>query len=154
MDLLTASVQVPRLDGHGDQLAVAMIPAQSDGVSVTPFWSSFVLAGAESDQVSVDDVLVPAELLVRTEVSEGEHLDDGAAVRIAVEKLEPQQPLGGARNAGHVDLERRAVEPDEAGAVLGGRAGEREQRGPGPAAVEQRRAGDGVDEVDQERVAG
>jgi alkylation response protein AidB-like acyl-CoA dehydrogenase len=76
MDLLTASVQVPRLDGHGDQLAVAMIPAQSDGVSVTPFWSSFVLAGAESDQVSVDDVLVPAELLVRTEVSEGEHLDD------------------------------------------------------------------------------
>ena len=76
MDLLTASVQVPRLDGPGDQLAVAMVPAQSEGLRVTPFWSTFALAGAESDQVSLDDVLVPAELLVRTEVSGAEQLDD------------------------------------------------------------------------------
>jgi alkylation response protein AidB-like acyl-CoA dehydrogenase len=76
MDLLTASVVVPRVDGSGSQLAVALIPAQSPGVSVSPFWSSFALAGAESDQVTVTDVLVPAELLVRTEVTAGEHLDD------------------------------------------------------------------------------
>lgn len=76
MDLLTASVQVPRLDGAGHQLAVAMVPADAEGLSVSPFWSSFALAGAESDQVSLDDVLVPAELLVRTEVAEGEQLDD------------------------------------------------------------------------------
>ncbi|HYN63534.1 MAG TPA: hypothetical protein VES36_02940 [Candidatus Limnocylindrales bacterium] len=47
-----------------------------DGIAVTPFWSSFALAGAESDQVSITDVLVPAELLVRTELQEGEVLDD------------------------------------------------------------------------------
>jgi len=76
MDLLTASVTVPRLDGNGTQLAVALIPAQSEGIEVSPFWSSFALAGAESDQVSVTDVLVPAELLVRTELGPGELLDD------------------------------------------------------------------------------
>jgi alkylation response protein AidB-like acyl-CoA dehydrogenase len=76
MNLLTASVRVPRLDGHGDQLAVALVPAESEGLRVTPFWSTFALAGAESDQVSLDSVLVPADLLVRTEVSEGEQLDD------------------------------------------------------------------------------
>jgi len=76
MDLLTASVRVPRLDGNGTQLAVALIPAASDGIAVTPFWSSFALAGAESDQVSITDVLVPADLLVRTELQEGELLDD------------------------------------------------------------------------------
>ncbi|HYN63533.1 MAG TPA: hypothetical protein VES36_02935, partial [Candidatus Limnocylindrales bacterium] len=53
MDLLTASVRVPRLDGTGTQLAVALIPAASEGITVTPFWSSFALAGAESDQVSI-----------------------------------------------------------------------------------------------------
>ncbi len=76
MDLLTASVRVPRLDGRGDQLAVALVPAHSDGLRVTPFWSTFALAGAESDQVSLDDVLVPADLLVRTDVGDDEQLDD------------------------------------------------------------------------------
>lgn len=76
MDLLTASVRVPRLDGDGTQLAVALIPAESEGIQVSDFWSSFALAGAESDQVSVDDVLVPAELLVRTELAPGELIDD------------------------------------------------------------------------------
>ncbi|MET7356241.1 hypothetical protein [Streptomyces mirabilis] len=42
MDLLTASIRVARLDGAGagagDQLAVAMIPANSEGLSVSSFW--------------------------------------------------------------------------------------------------------------------
>lgn len=76
MDLLTASVMLPRLDGPGEQLAVALIPAKQYGVSVSPFWSSFALAGAESDQVTLVDVLVPPELVVRTEVVDGEQLDD------------------------------------------------------------------------------
>lgn len=76
MDLLTASVMLPRLDGPGEQLAVALIPAKEEGVSVSPFWSSFALAGAESDQVTLTDVLVPPDLVVRTEVAEGEQLDD------------------------------------------------------------------------------
>lgn len=75
MDLLTASVALPGEDG-GTQLAVALIPANDPGVTISPFWSSFALAGAESDQVTIDNVLVPANLVVRTEVPEGEHLDD------------------------------------------------------------------------------
>jgi alkylation response protein AidB-like acyl-CoA dehydrogenase len=76
MDLLTASVMLPRLDGPGEQLGVALIPSKGEGVSVSSFWSSFALGGAESDQVTLADVLVPPELLVRTEVGEGEQLDD------------------------------------------------------------------------------
>ncbi|MDI1461125.1 acyl-CoA dehydrogenase family protein [Catellatospora sp. KI3] len=75
MDLLTASILVPRLDGTGDQLAIALIPAGSDGMSVSPFWGSFALAGAESDQVVLDDVFVPDELLVRTDSAPGQALD-------------------------------------------------------------------------------
>jgi alkylation response protein AidB-like acyl-CoA dehydrogenase len=76
MDLITASVTVPRPDGDGTQLAVALVPANSEGIKVTPFWSTFALAGAESDQVSLTDVLIPAEFLVRTEVQPGEAIDD------------------------------------------------------------------------------
>ncbi|QOV39866.1 acyl-CoA/acyl-ACP dehydrogenase [Streptomyces ferrugineus] len=66
MDVLTASVLVPREDGHGDELAVALVPAESEGVSVSGFWSSTFLAGAESEQVTLTDVVVPPELLLRT----------------------------------------------------------------------------------------
>ncbi|MDH6281022.1 acyl-CoA dehydrogenase family protein [Prescottella agglutinans] len=76
MDLLTASVMLPGEDGPEEQLAVALIPAKDDGVSISPFWSSFALGGAESDQVTIDDVLVPSDLVVRTSVGEGEQLDD------------------------------------------------------------------------------
>jgi alkylation response protein AidB-like acyl-CoA dehydrogenase len=76
MDLLTASVRVPRLDGPGEQLAVVLIPADADGLQVSPFWGSFALAGAESDQVSLVDVFVPEELVVRTEPVAGAVLDE------------------------------------------------------------------------------
>jgi alkylation response protein AidB-like acyl-CoA dehydrogenase len=76
MDLLTASVRVPRLDGPGEQLAVVLVPADADGLRVSPFWGSFVLAGAESDQVSLADVFVPEELVVRTEPIAGTALDE------------------------------------------------------------------------------
>lgn len=75
MDLLTASVAVPRLDGPGQQMAVAVIPARTPGLEVKPFWNSFVLAGAESDEVVLKDVHVPAELVVRTEVGRDDTLD-------------------------------------------------------------------------------
>jgi alkylation response protein AidB-like acyl-CoA dehydrogenase len=76
MDLLTASVIVPGTDGREDQLGVALIPSTDPGVSVTPFWSSFALAGAESDQVTVDNVLVPTDLVVLTGPAEGAQLDE------------------------------------------------------------------------------
>jgi alkylation response protein AidB-like acyl-CoA dehydrogenase len=75
MDLLTASVSVPRLDGSGQQMAVALIPATSPGVERRPFWNSFVLAAAESDEVVLTDVEVPPDLVVRTEVGPDDTLD-------------------------------------------------------------------------------
>ena len=45
---------------------MALVPAESEGVSVSGFWSSSFLSGAESDQVTLTDVLVPPELLLRT----------------------------------------------------------------------------------------
>ncbi|MFI7131487.1 hypothetical protein ACIBQ1_37825 [Nonomuraea sp. NPDC050153] len=64
MDVLIASVMVSRSDGQGEELAVALVSAESEGVSVSE-------AGAESDQVTLDNVLVPPELLVRTSDSDG-----------------------------------------------------------------------------------
>ncbi|MFF0162580.1 acyl-CoA dehydrogenase [Streptomyces sp. NPDC005263] len=71
MDVLTASVMVPREDGQGEELAVALVPAESEGLSVSGFWSSAFLAGAESEQVTLTDVLVPPELLLRTATPAG-----------------------------------------------------------------------------------
>ncbi|MER7399036.1 acyl-CoA dehydrogenase family protein [Streptomyces sp. NPDC000151] len=76
MDMLTASVVVPREDGQGDELAVALVPAESEGLSVSGFWSSAFLAGAESEQVTLTDVLVPPDLLLRTATPAGARLDD------------------------------------------------------------------------------
>ncbi|MEW1830182.1 acyl-CoA dehydrogenase family protein [Streptomyces sp. NPDC088196] len=68
MDLLTASVMMKDEDGV-DRLAVALIPAGSAGVEVRPFWSSPVLAGAESDQVVLTDVELDPAMVVFTEVT-------------------------------------------------------------------------------------
>ncbi|GHJ04532.1 MULTISPECIES: acyl-CoA dehydrogenase family protein [Streptomyces] len=76
MDVLTAGVVVPREDGKGDELAVALVPADSEGLSVSGFWSSTFLAGAESEQVTLTDVLVPPELVLRTATASGERLDE------------------------------------------------------------------------------
>lgn len=76
MDLLTGSVLVPGSDGAGEQLAVVLVPADAPGLRVTPFWGSFALAGAESHQVTLENVPVPEDLLVRTTVPTGRHLDD------------------------------------------------------------------------------
>ncbi|MCZ9347199.1 acyl-CoA dehydrogenase, partial [Streptomyces sp. TRM76130] len=78
MDVLTASVLIPRKDGPGDELAVALVPADSEGLSVSGFWSSAFLAGAESEQVTLTDVLVPPDLVLRTgaAVASGDRLDE------------------------------------------------------------------------------
>ena len=74
MTMLTASVAVRDEDGR-DRLAVVLVPADAPGVRVEKFWGSPVLAGAESDAVILDDVLVPEELVVRTAMTSGDHLD-------------------------------------------------------------------------------
>jgi alkylation response protein AidB-like acyl-CoA dehydrogenase len=75
MDLLTASVRLSDADGRDAGLAVVLVPAPSEGMTVSPFWASEYLAGAESDQVDLDGVLVPEELVVRVEPPPGQVLD-------------------------------------------------------------------------------
>lgn len=60
MDLLTASVALPSPDGS-TELGLALIPADVDGLTVHPFWSTFALAGAQSHEVRLNDVFVGAE---------------------------------------------------------------------------------------------
>jgi alkylation response protein AidB-like acyl-CoA dehydrogenase len=75
MDMMTASLLVPSHDGDGRQLAVALIPASGDGIERTPFWSSPILAAAESHAVTLHDVEVPDRLVFRSISQTGEQLD-------------------------------------------------------------------------------
>ncbi|GAA1169004.1 acyl-CoA dehydrogenase family protein [Streptomyces rhizosphaericus] len=74
MNLLTASIALPGPDGT-PQLAIALIPADAPGLSVRPFWNSPILAGAESDEVVLENVEVAADLVVRTDVTDDGRLD-------------------------------------------------------------------------------
>jgi isobutylamine N-monooxygenase len=74
MDLLTASVAVP-VDAT-PTLAMLLIPADSPGITVHKFWQSNVLAGAESDEVRLTDVFVPAELVIPSVADTPHRLDD------------------------------------------------------------------------------
>lgn len=75
MDLLSASVAVPD-DSGAPSLAVLLLPAGVPGLSVRPFWRSPVLAAAESDEVRLDDVFVPEDLVIRTAPDDPGRLDD------------------------------------------------------------------------------
>jgi alkylation response protein AidB-like acyl-CoA dehydrogenase len=75
MDILTASITVEDEAGR-PAMAVALIPAESPGVKIRPFWNSWVLAGAESEEVVVDRVFVHRELIVSTDVGFGKELDE------------------------------------------------------------------------------
>jgi alkylation response protein AidB-like acyl-CoA dehydrogenase len=63
MDLLTASVAMPQPDGT-TSLGLLMLPADTPGVSVHPFWSTFALSGAESNELRLTDVLVTPEQII------------------------------------------------------------------------------------------
>ncbi|MEV0522466.1 acyl-CoA dehydrogenase family protein [Streptomyces sp. NPDC050439] len=75
MDLLTASAALPNADGTSD-MAVVLVPRQAEGLTVEPFWSSWALAGAESDEVRLRDVFVDEQQLMRTEPGETGELDE------------------------------------------------------------------------------
>ncbi|MFH8560004.1 acyl-CoA dehydrogenase family protein [Streptomyces sp. NPDC017988] len=75
MDLLTASASLPNADGTSD-MAVLLVPREAEGLTVEPFWSSWALAGAESDEVRLTNVLVDEQQVMRTELGEGGALDE------------------------------------------------------------------------------
>jgi isobutylamine N-monooxygenase len=74
MDVLTASAAIT-VDGV-PTLALLLIPASSPGVAVQKFWLSNVLAGAESDEITLTDVFVPTEMVIRSEPDAPDRLDD------------------------------------------------------------------------------
>lgn len=74
MDVLTASAAIP-VDGT-PTLALLLIPAGSPGVTVEKFWLSNILAGAQSDEVRLTDVFVPADLVIRSAPDAPDRLDD------------------------------------------------------------------------------
>jgi len=63
MNLLTASMAIAREDGP-DDFGVAIIAADSPGIAVEPFWTTQVLAGAQSHAVVLSDVVVDPALVV------------------------------------------------------------------------------------------
>jgi alkylation response protein AidB-like acyl-CoA dehydrogenase len=75
MDLLTASVALPGPDG-GSEMAVLLVPRQAEGLTTHPFWSSWALAGAESDEIRLTDVLVDEHQVMRTELGDSGELDE------------------------------------------------------------------------------
>jgi alkylation response protein AidB-like acyl-CoA dehydrogenase len=70
MHILTASVAVPSNNGNGSRRAVAVIPADAEGLDRKPFWSSTVLRGAESEELTLTDVLITDQQLFFPEVEE------------------------------------------------------------------------------------
>ena len=70
MHILTASVAVPSPTGNGSRRAVAVVPADAEGITRKPFWKSTVLGGAESDEVILKDVHLGAEQVFFPEVEE------------------------------------------------------------------------------------
>ena len=62
MNLLTASLMIPT-EGGEPELAIATIPAETAGIQCRPFWKSPILAGAESDEIVLENVSVPSMLV-------------------------------------------------------------------------------------------
>lgn len=58
MDYITASLKIQESDGTIGQRCIAIIPADSEGIRVSPFWSVRSLAGAQSMEVTLTDVFV------------------------------------------------------------------------------------------------
>lgn len=75
MDLLSLGVAVPGADGSRG-VAMMVLPADSPGISVHPFWSSDIMAGAESDEVRLDSVFVPADLVISAVPGDPQRFDD------------------------------------------------------------------------------
>jgi alkylation response protein AidB-like acyl-CoA dehydrogenase len=65
MDILTASVIIESGQADGtDEFAIALVSAHLPGIEIAPFWATPLLAGAQSDAVTLRDVAVEEELVL------------------------------------------------------------------------------------------
>ncbi|OMI37916.1 acyl-CoA dehydrogenase family protein [Streptomyces sparsogenes] len=75
MDWFTASVLVEGDEKYDGHLAMAVVPAATEGLVRRPFWESEVLAGAESDEVVLEDLVLDESLMVFTDQKPGSRMD-------------------------------------------------------------------------------
>lgn len=75
MDILTASIALPAPGGQ-PALAMALIPAATPGITVKPFWGAPVLTATESNEIVLDRVRVPEDLIIRSTPADSARLDD------------------------------------------------------------------------------
>lgn len=59
MDLMTASIILPKSKEWSNELAMVVIPADTLGIERHPFWKSWALLGTESNEVKLRQVYVP-----------------------------------------------------------------------------------------------
>lgn len=75
MGLLTASVAMQIEGGSAVGMGLLMLPADTPGVTIHPFWASPVLAGAESHEVRLTDVFVTDEYIIKPDPALVDELD-------------------------------------------------------------------------------
>ena len=107
MDLLTASAFLPGADGT-PQLVILLVPASAEGVTRHPFWSTNILAAAQSDEVRLKDVFVPDDMVIRATPEDPGRLDDlQTAAFVWFELLVTSAYVGAASELVERVLERR-----------------------------------------------
>ena len=118
MNLMSASVAVADPGTGTDRTAVVLIPADSAGITRTPFWKTTVLAAAESDQVTLTEVFVPEPLIFYPQ--EGDAMDPiQARGFVWFELLISASYLGAATNLAERAIKRgRGSDEDRVSMVI------------------------------------
>ncbi|MER6786903.1 acyl-CoA dehydrogenase family protein [Streptomyces sp. NPDC000658] len=75
MDLITASVGMRQSDGSVE-MGFLILPADTPGISVHPFWSTPVLIGAESNELRLEDVFVTSRQILQPPAELTEELSE------------------------------------------------------------------------------
>ncbi|MFB6710692.1 MULTISPECIES: acyl-CoA dehydrogenase [unclassified Streptomyces] len=75
MDLITASVGMRRPDGSVD-MGFLILPADTPGISVHPFWKTSALQGTESNEVRLTDVFVTDRQILQPPAELAEELSE------------------------------------------------------------------------------
>ncbi|GHE94769.1 oxidoreductase [Streptomyces longispororuber] len=118
MQLLTASIALPGADGS-PELALALVPADAPGLTVHPFWGTDVLAASESEEVRLNEVFVPEDMVIRTTEDDPHRVADlQAAGVIWFEMLISAGYTGAAAALAEVVLERERGTAAERGQLV------------------------------------
>ncbi len=120
MDILTTSLVIQGENGDDDEFAVALVSADLPGIDVTPFWNAPVLAGAQSESVTLSDVAVENDLVITMGSADAPELD---SIQVAgflwFELLISASYLGMASALAERVLREERGEPAERVAVAG-----------------------------------